>query len=112
MSAIVLMSFQVSFGDELEKDTSAMALFLDEALTRLATIDERKARIVELRYFSGLSVEETAEVLGVSMKIKRTPLYRYLRKDLFVSPPVQLYNSDKCFYIKIIIKKAFGGQRF
>ncbi len=39
---------------------------LDEALARLAAIDERKGRIVELKYFSGLSTEEVAEVLGVS----------------------------------------------
>lgn len=39
---------------------------LDEALTKLAAIDERKSRIVELKYFSGLSTEETAEVLRVS----------------------------------------------
>ncbi|HEV8159366.1 MAG TPA: ECF-type sigma factor, partial [Pyrinomonadaceae bacterium] len=39
---------------------------LDEALTRLAAFDERQARIVELRYFSGLSVEETAEALRIS----------------------------------------------
>ncbi len=39
---------------------------LDEALTRLARMDERQARIVELRYFSGLSIEETAEVLHLS----------------------------------------------
>jgi len=39
---------------------------LDEALTRLAEFDKRQASIVELRYFSGLSVEETAEVLHVS----------------------------------------------
>ena len=39
---------------------------LDEALTRLAELDERQSRIVELRFFSGMSVEETAEALGVS----------------------------------------------
>ncbi len=39
---------------------------LDEALTRLALLDNRQARIVELRYFSGLSIEETAEVLHIS----------------------------------------------
>lgn len=39
---------------------------LDEALTRLGELDERQARIVELRYFSGLSVEETAEALHIS----------------------------------------------
>ena len=41
-------------------------LALDEALTRLAAIDEQQARVVELKYFSGLSIEETAEALGIS----------------------------------------------
>lgn len=39
---------------------------LDDALTRLEEIDERKSRIVELRYFGGLQVDETAEVLQIS----------------------------------------------
>jgi len=39
---------------------------LDEALNTLARQDARKSRIVELRYFGGLSIEETADVLGVS----------------------------------------------
>src|SRR4030095_16955836 len=39
---------------------------LDEALERLARIDEQQSRIVELRFFSGLTVEETGEVLGIS----------------------------------------------
>lgn len=42
-------------------------LALDEALNRLAEIDGQQARIVELRYFSGLSIEETAEVLAISI---------------------------------------------
>jgi len=41
-------------------------LDLDEALTALTALDERKGRVVELRFFGGLSVEETAEVLEVS----------------------------------------------
>lgn len=41
-------------------------LALDEALTKLETIDPHKSRMVELRFFSGLSVAETAEVMGVS----------------------------------------------
>jgi RNA polymerase sigma factor (TIGR02999 family) len=41
-------------------------LALDEALTRLSLIDEQQGRVVELKYFSGLSIEETAEALGVS----------------------------------------------
>jgi RNA polymerase sigma factor (sigma-70 family) len=39
---------------------------LNAALDRPAALDERRARVVELRFFTGLSVEETAEVLGVS----------------------------------------------
>jgi RNA polymerase sigma-70 factor, ECF subfamily len=41
---------------------------LDEALRGLATVDERKSRVVELRFFGGLSIEETAEVLKVSVE--------------------------------------------
>ncbi|MEK7830352.1 MAG: sigma-70 family RNA polymerase sigma factor [Acidobacteriota bacterium] len=45
---------------------------LDDALKSLAQLDERKSRIIELRYFGGLSVEETAEVLRVSTRtVKR-----------------------------------------
>jgi RNA polymerase sigma-70 factor, ECF subfamily len=45
---------------------------VDRALTALATIDARKSRIVELRFFGGLSVEETAGVLGISVEtVKR-----------------------------------------
>ena len=43
-------------------------LALDDALTRLAAFDPRKARIVELRYFAGLSIPEAASALGVSPK--------------------------------------------
>lgn len=45
---------------------SSELLALDEALQRLAKIDQRKSQVVELRYFGGLSVEETAEVMKVS----------------------------------------------
>lgn len=49
-----------------------MLLVIDEALTRLAQFDERASRVVELRYFGGLSVAEAAVVMGVSEKtIKR-----------------------------------------
>lgn len=56
----------------VSKEKSHELLALDEALDNLAKIDEMKAKIVELRYFGGLSVEETAEVLGVSeITVKR-----------------------------------------
>jgi RNA polymerase sigma-70 factor, ECF subfamily len=47
-----------------QRDLNLLAL--DDALSRLETIDPDKSRMVELRFFSGLSVEETAEVMGVS----------------------------------------------
>jgi RNA polymerase sigma-70 factor (ECF subfamily) len=47
-------------------------LALDDALDKLALIDGRKSRVIELRYFGGLSIEETAEVLDVSTEtVKR-----------------------------------------
>jgi RNA polymerase sigma factor (TIGR02999 family) len=50
----------------LEEPPSVDLLALDEALTRLAVLDAELARIVELRYFGGLTVEETAEAVGRS----------------------------------------------
>ncbi len=50
----------------VSNDTDFDLLALDEALTRLAEKEEQLAKIVELRFFSGLDVPETAEVLGVS----------------------------------------------
>ena len=47
-------------------DSGEDLLALDEALTRLEKLDERQARVVELRYFSGLSIEDTADVLAIS----------------------------------------------
>jgi RNA polymerase sigma-70 factor, ECF subfamily len=44
---------------------------LDRALSRLAKVDQRQSRVVELRYFGGLTVEETATALGVSPKTVR-----------------------------------------
>jgi len=49
----------------LQKNDDVLAL--DDALTSLAASDERKAKVIELRYFAGLSVEETAQALGVSV---------------------------------------------
>ena len=49
-------------------DASGDLVALDEALERLAVADPRKARVVELRFFGGLSLEETAEAVGISMR--------------------------------------------
>jgi RNA polymerase sigma factor (TIGR02999 family) len=56
----------------VSRERAAELVALDEALTRLARMDERKSKVVELRFFGGMSVEETAEALGVSpITIKR-----------------------------------------
>jgi RNA polymerase sigma factor (TIGR02999 family) len=59
---------QVSFDEELivSRQLSEDILELHDALNELAVIDERKSKVVELKFFGGLSIEETAEVLGVS----------------------------------------------
>jgi RNA polymerase sigma factor (TIGR02999 family) len=54
-------------GLSLTLDRGEELMALDAALQKLAVQDERKSRIVELRYFGGLSVEETAEALSVSV---------------------------------------------
>ncbi len=55
-------------GMVVSKQRDEGLLALDEALDALAQIDPRKSRMVELRFFGGLSVEETAEALGVSVE--------------------------------------------
>jgi len=59
---------QVSLNEELvaANQRSADVVLLDDALTQLAEIDERKSKVVELKFFGGLSIEETAEALDVS----------------------------------------------
>jgi RNA polymerase sigma factor (TIGR02999 family) len=76
--------------DEIpEVGRSAELVSLDDALNALAEIDPRKARVIELRFFGGLSVEETAGVLGMSpqsilrdWKLARVWLKREMRKGL------------------------------
>ncbi len=60
--------------DEVEipvQERAEVLVALDEALQRLAQIDERMAQVVELRYFGGLTEPETAEVLGVTERTVR-----------------------------------------
>lgn len=63
-------------------------LELDKALEALAVVDARKGRVVELRFFGGLTAEETAEALGVSpdtvlrdWKLARTWLAREMKRQ-------------------------------
>jgi RNA polymerase sigma factor (TIGR02999 family) len=56
---------------EMSMQRAAELIALDEALNELGRLDQRKSRVVELRYFGGLSLEETAEVLEVSLMTVR-----------------------------------------
>lgn len=78
---------RVDFRDTLNysDDKAADLVALDDALQGLAAFDQRKARTIELRYFGGLSVEETAEALGVSVAtVGRETRYAeaWLRREL------------------------------
>jgi RNA polymerase sigma factor (TIGR02999 family) len=78
---------QVTLADDVGPDPAGAVdvLALDEALDRLATLDARQARVVELRYFAGLGIEQVAEVLGVSpATVKRdwTVARAWLRREL------------------------------
>jgi RNA polymerase sigma factor (TIGR02999 family) len=56
----------------MSQPRAAELVALDEALDELAKLDPRKSRVVELRYFGGLSLDETAEVLKISpMTVRR-----------------------------------------
>jgi RNA polymerase sigma-70 factor (ECF subfamily) len=65
-------------------------LAIDEALDKLAHIDERQATIVELRFFGGMTVEEVAQVLGVSKRTVEsewTMVRAWLRRELAKDSP-------------------------
>ncbi len=75
---------EVALSDEPGRDLVA----LDDALEALAALDERKSRVIEMRFFGGLSVKETAEALQVSpetvmrdWKLAKAWLLRQLRTD-------------------------------
>lgn len=72
-----------------QADAAIDLVALDDALTRLAALDPMQARIVELRYFGGLTVEEAAEVVGVSpatLKRHWTLARAFLKKALDGAP--------------------------
>lgn len=81
------MATRVTLDDSLSwsggRDLDLVAL--DEALSQLAAIDERQAQVVEQRFFAGLSIDETAEVLGISpatVKREWTMAKAWLRRAL------------------------------
>lgn len=75
---------------QVSNDRAAELVALDEALTSLARLDERKARVVEMRYFGGLNVDETAAVLGISVDTVTRDWRRakaFLRRELSQTEP-------------------------
>ena len=73
---------QAPLADEFDQPT---VLALDEALNKLATVDDRKARVIEMRAFGGMSVEDTALALGVSEPTVKRDLrfaQAWLRREL------------------------------
>jgi len=83
----------VDLGDEAAvaaPDRVPELLSLDRALTELERLDPRQARVVELRFFAGLSVEETAEVAGVStatVKREWRTARAFLRHEIGLDAP-------------------------
>jgi RNA polymerase sigma-70 factor (ECF subfamily) len=78
---------RVEFNEALDYsgETAREVVALDDALKTLSAVDERRARVLELRYFGGLSIEEAAETLGLSTAtIGRETRYAeaWLRREL------------------------------
>jgi RNA polymerase sigma factor (TIGR02999 family) len=78
--------FSLDEGASFSEEQSAELVQLDEVLARLAAMNSRQCRIIELRFFAGLTVEETAEAMGISPKtvkrdwsVARAWLHRELR---------------------------------
>lgn len=67
----VMLTTNIAF--ELDRDVDVLAL--DEALCGLAQLDKRKARVVELRFFGGLTARETADVLEIAQKTAEADWY-------------------------------------
>jgi RNA polymerase sigma factor (TIGR02999 family) len=74
--------------DVASEESDSELLALDEALTKLAAADPVKAKVVEMRYFAGLSIEETARAMGISTatvsrhwEFARTWLHRELLRS-------------------------------
>jgi len=78
-----MLSLEEGAGWSAERDVELVAL--DEALTHLAAMDPQLSRLVELRFFGGLTMEEISEVLGVSSRtVKREwrTAKAWLRREL------------------------------
>jgi RNA polymerase sigma-70 factor (ECF subfamily) len=77
------ISLDEGLGLSVESDPDVLAL--DDALTRLQALDPRQAQLVEMRFFGGLTVQEVAEVLGMSkraVEAEWTMVSAWLRREL------------------------------
>lgn len=79
------LALDAAIAEDASPDLDLLAV--DEALSELARLDPRQARVIEMRFFGGLSIEETASVLGISRAtverdwgLARAWLYRRLKK--------------------------------
>ncbi|MGH9767950.1 MAG: sigma-70 family RNA polymerase sigma factor [Blastocatellia bacterium] len=82
-AGVITILFDEAMAVSPERDEELLAL--DEALERLEERSERTCRVVELRYFIGLSIEETSEVLGVSVDVVKREwrvAKKWLRREL------------------------------
>jgi RNA polymerase sigma-70 factor, ECF subfamily len=83
------LSRRISLDDLVVSDERAIELIaLDDALSSLAVIDPQQSRIVELRFFGGLTIEQTAQSVGVSpatvkrdLNVAKAWLHREIRRD-------------------------------
>lgn len=83
-----LQQVPIDDASQMSMQRATELIALEQALDELATLDQRKSRVVELRYFGGLSLEETAEVMNVSLMTVRRDwraakawLYRRIKNE-------------------------------
>lgn len=81
--------FSLQYAARLRTDTPKGMIAVDDALVKLRALDPRQEQIVEMRFFGGLTVQETAEVLGVSTRtierewtVARAWLYMQLKENV------------------------------
>jgi RNA polymerase sigma-70 factor (ECF subfamily) len=93
---------RISLADDVADTNvqSRQVLALDEALTALAVLDERKSNVVELKYFGGMTNEETADALKISVEtVKRDWRFArsWLLRELIGSEPRELFPNFFAF---------------